>query len=68
MEDKPFIGEEYRKEVISKLSLSKQFQLRTQLNNCDKLSKDQAIDLLKDAIVQLAHKDFTFAAILKDTI
>ena len=65
-DEKPFIGETYRNEVISKLSLSKQFAIRQQLSNCDALNKDQAIDLLKDAIVQLAHKDFTFNMLLKE--
>ena len=66
MEDKQYVGEEYRNEVISKLSLSKQFSMRQHLKNCDALTKDQAIELLKDAIVQLAHKDMTFELIMKD--
>lgn len=66
--NKSYAGKKYRDEVISKLSLSKQFSIRQHLSNCDALTKEQAIDLLKDAIVQLAHKDFTFSLILKDTI
>ena len=61
-----YTGKNYRDEVISKLSLSKQFSMRQHLKNCDALTKDQAIELLKDTIVQLAHKDMTFELIMKD--
>lgn len=65
MEEK-YNGPEYRSKIISKLELSKQFAIRQHLSNCDKLTKEQAIEFLKDAIVQLAHKDYTYRLIMKD--
>jgi hypothetical protein len=63
-----FTGKDYRDEIISKFSLSKQFAIRQQLSECDRLSEEQAVELLKEAIVQLAHKDFTFALLMKNEI
>lgn len=60
-----YSGEKYRNEVINKLSLSKQFTLRQQLSNCDALSRDQAVEFLKDCIIQLAHKDYTLAQVMR---
>ena len=64
-DDQKYMGEEFRTKVLNQLALSKQFSIRQQLNSCDSLSRDQAVEFLKDAIVQLAYKDLTFASIMK---
>lgn len=63
--EQPMIGKAHRDKVISTLSLSKQFMIRTQLNNTENLRREEAIELLKDCIVQLAQKDAVFAELMK---
>lgn len=64
----PSIGKEHRDKVIASLPLMKQFTIRQQLKNTESLSKDQAIELLKETIVQLAHKDSVFAELMKSSM
>ena len=53
----PFPTADSRNKRIATLPLSKQFTLRTQINSCDNLSKEQAIEFLKELLVQQAVKD-----------
>lgn len=64
-DNEKYIGEEYRNKVINTLPLMKQFTIRQHLKNADSLSREQAIEFLKEAIVQLAHKDKIFAEMMK---
>lgn len=66
--NQPLTGEAHRNKVIATLPLSKQFSIRQYLSNCDGLSRDQAVDLLKDMIVQSAQKDAVFAELLKSEV
>ena len=59
------IGKEHRDRVISTLPLSKQFYIRQRLSDCDGLTKDQAIELLKECIVQSAQKDEIYNKLIK---
>lgn len=61
-------NEAYRTEIISKLSMSKAFTVTQQLKSADKMSREQAIDLLKDTIVSLAYHQETYASMLKSGI
>lgn len=63
--EEPMIGKAHRDKVISTFPLSKQFMIRTQLNNTENLRREEAIELLKDCIVQLAQKDAVFAELMK---
>lgn len=58
-------SEERRKEIISKLSMSKAFTITQQIKMVDKMSREQAIDLLKDTLVSLAYHQETFISMLK---
>ena len=64
-EPNAYIGEEYRTKVIGTLPLMKQFTIRQHLSNADSLSRADAIELLKDCIVQLAQKDKIFGDMIK---
>ena len=63
-----YIGEQYRNKVIKALPMVKQFTVQQHLRNTDNLSREQAIDLLKDCIVQLAQKDALFIELMKDNM
>jgi hypothetical protein len=58
-------SEKRRKEIISKLSMSKAFTITQQIKMADKMSREQAIDLLKDTLVSLAYHQETFISMLK---
>jgi len=64
-EPKAYMGKDYRNSVIKTLPLMKQFTIRQHLNTADSLSREGAIELLKDCIVQLAQKDKIFGDMLK---
>lgn len=64
-EEQPFIGKEYRDKVIAGFPLEKQFLIRTQLKDTESLNKEQAIELLKEYIVQSAQKDLLFLNMMK---
>jgi hypothetical protein len=68
MEFKPETNEEERNRIIALLPLSKQFNLRQLLSNADGLSKDQAIEMLKESLVHTAYKDHTFLTMLKHPV
>ncbi len=57
-------AEEERNRIISLLSLSKQFALRKYLAEVDKMSREQAIEMLKESLVHSAYKDHTFLNML----
>lgn len=57
-----------RQEIIAKLSMSKAFTVSQQLKQADQMSKEQAIELIKDLFVHLAYKEETYNSILKATI
>lgn len=61
-------SDEKRKEIISKLSMSKAFTITQQLKMTDKMSREQAIELLKDTLVSLAYHQETYSAILKSGV
>lgn len=61
-------SEEKRKEIISKLSMSKAFTITQQIKMTDKMSREQAIELLKDTLVSLAYHQETYASILKSGV
>jgi hypothetical protein len=61
-------NDEGRNEIISKLPLSKQFLVRQHLTNAESLSRDQAIEMLKESLVHIAYKDYTFLNMLKNPI
>lgn len=61
-------SEEKRKEIISKLSMSKAFTISQQIKMTDKMSREQAIELLKDTLVSLAYHQETYASILKSGV
>ena len=59
------IGKAHRDKVINTFPLSKQFLIRTQLKNADALTRDQAVEMLKEFIVQSAQKDEVFKGLIK---
>jgi hypothetical protein len=61
-------SEKRRKEIISKLSMSKAFTITQQIKMADKMSREQAIDLLKDTLVSLAYHQETFTSMLKSSV
>jgi Tfp pilus assembly ATPase PilU len=58
-------SEEQRNSIISQLSLSKQFILRQHLTTADKLSREQAIEMLKESLVSSAFQEHVFNNIIK---
>jgi len=52
-------------EILSKLSLMKQFSLRTSLNSVENMSKEQAISTVKLLIVSKAYLEETYAKSLR---
>lgn len=62
------IGEAHRNKVIATLPLMKQFTIRQQMSNADSLSREQAIEMLKEFIVQSAQKDAVFAELMKGSM
>lgn len=60
-----YIGEEYRNQVISELPLHKQLALRGYLKTADSLSREQAIEMLKESLVLIARKDQAILQIMK---
>jgi hypothetical protein len=61
-------NESSRNNIISQLSLSKQFVLRQHLTATDKLSREQAIEMLKECLVHSAFQEHVFANLLKSPI
>lgn len=57
-------AEQERNRIISLLSLSKQFALRKYLTQVDSMSREQAIEMLKESLVHSAYKDHTFLNML----
>ena len=64
-ENSLYTGEAYRRKVIGTLPMMKQFTIQQHLSNADSLSREDAIELLKDCIVQLAQKDKIFGDMIK---
>lgn len=62
------LGEEHRNKVIASLPLMKQFTIRQQIKNADALTREQAIEMLKEAIVHIAQKDAVFLELMKSSM
>jgi len=63
-----YTGETHRRKVIKTLPFIKQLTIEQYLRNTDKLSREQAIELLKDALVQIAQKDAIFVDLMKNNM
>ena len=64
-ENSLYTGETYRRKVIKTLPFMKQLTIEQHMRSAENLSRDQAIELLKDCIVQLAQKDKIFGDMVK---
>lgn len=65
-ENSLYSGEAYRRKVIASFPLRKQLTITQHLKAADNLDRENAIELLKDTLVQLSQKDVLFADLLKN--
>jgi len=61
-------GDDARSEIISKLDYNKQFSLRQRLSLTEELSRQEAIEALKDSLVHTAYKEQTYLRMLKQEL
>ena len=58
----------YREELNKAMSLSAQFALKQRLDKVDKLSHEEAKQLLKQCFIHMANKDLVVGKLLFDTL